>query len=215
MNEVSLSSKSSLLIVRCETKDERAKASEFVNANHSYIRWADRPSRKMYWTLYEDSVLVGVFGLGSAFARPKAIASFMRENGIAFNEIANNIVYCLYGQSANAGTRFLRMLRTDAGEWWTQRYGDNLKAIQTFVLPPRTGAIYRADNWLRVGSTTGGSTLTVRTLYGDDIALHPEAERRVFRSGEVKVLLREFRPTDSKIMLVTTNIGAKGRKDKE
>lgn len=174
-----------------------------MDANHSYIRWADRPSRKLYWLLYEDGRHVGVFGLGSAFARPKAIAEYMQKNALGFNQVGNNIVYCLAGHcDRNAGTKFLKLLRKDAALWWAERYGDTLCALQTFILPPRTGAVYKADNWEQLGTTTGGKTQSSRTLYGDDIAKHPEAERRVFKSGEVKYLLREFKTTEPKLIFM-------------
>jgi hypothetical protein len=190
-------------VSRAVTTEMRTAARDFVNAHHSYIKWADRPSRKCYWLLYENEILVGVFGLGSAFARPKPIATYMTEHGLGFNEVANNIVYALFGcQDKNAGTRFLKMLRRDAVVWWKERYGDDLKAFQTFILPPRTGAMYKADNWQQLGSTTGGKTQTMRTLYGEERTKHPEAEIRTFKSGEVKYLLREFRDTEPKLIFM-------------
>lgn len=190
-------------IERITTKEKRAVAREFTNANHSYIKWADRPSRKLYWLLYEKEIVVGVFGLGSAYARPKPIAEFMRQNDLLFNQVANNIVYCLFGnKDKNAGSKFLSLCRKDAIHWWKERYGDDLKAFQTFILPPRTGAVYKADNWQQLGSTTGGKTQTMRTLYGKDREEHPEAEVRTFKSGEIKYLLREFRNTVPKLIFM-------------
>lgn len=181
----------------------RLLARNFVNQYHSYIKWADRPSRKLYWLLYEDDRLVGVFGLGSAFARPKAIANYMSQNGIEFNQLGNNIVFALHGHlHKNAGSIFLKLLRRDAFLWWLERYGDELKALQTFILPPRTGSVYKADNWQQLGATTGGKTQSMRTLYGNEIEKHPEAEKRTFKSGEVKYLLREFRDTIPKLIFM-------------
>lgn len=142
---------------------------EFINTYHSYIKYADRPSRKLYWLLYENSKLIGVFGLSSAFAKSKPVMDYMKENSLGFNEVANNIVYCLYGhKNKNAGSKLLSMLRKDAILWWYERYGDYLRAFQTFVLPPRTGAIFKADNWMLLGKTTGGKSMKTRTLYGKD-----------------------------------------------
>jgi len=125
----------------------------------------------------------------------------MKDHGILFNEMGNNTVYCLSGhEDRNAGTKLLALLRRDAALWWCERYGDTLKALQTFILPPRTGAMYRADNWTQLGQTTGGKTMTMRTLYGANREKHPEAEVRTFKSGEVKYLLREFRDTAPKLM---------------
>lgn len=127
----------------------------------------------------------------------------MEDNSLGFNEVGNNIVYCLHGvEDRNAGSRFLKLCRLDAMKWWKERYGDELKAFQTFILPPRTGAVYKADNWAQIGETTAGRTQTMRTLYGADIEKHPNAERRVFKSGEVKYLLREWRETDAKLIFM-------------
>lgn len=192
-----------LWVDRADNKEKRKLAKDFVNAHHSYIKWADRPSRKLYWLLWEGEKLVGVFGLGSCFCRPKPVMTYVAEHKLAFNEVANNIVYALHGYTTkNAGSRFLRLCREDAARWWKARYGDDLKAFQTFVLPPRTGAIYKADNWTKLGATSGGVTQTVRTLYGEEIEKHPEAERRVFKSGEVKYLLRGFTVTEPKLIFM-------------
>jgi hypothetical protein len=175
---------------------------DFTDTHHSYIRWADRPSRTLYWSLHEDGRMVGVFGLASGFVRPKVISDLLGEHGIAFNEVANNIVYCLAGQDdANAGSKLLKLCRRDAKRWWKERYGDDLKLIQTFILPPRTGAVYKADNWTYLG-VTKGETVTTRTLYGDERFLHPEAELRTFGTGETKFLVREHQRTPQKLIFV-------------
>lgn len=190
-------------IERIETTLQRTEARRFVDTYHSYIKWADRPSRKMYWLLKDDEITVGVFGLGSAFSKPKAIANWMIEHEITFNQLGNNIVYCLYHARKNAGTKFLKLLRIDAVLWWKERYGDTLLALQTFILPPRTGALYKADNWTQLGSTTGGKTMSIRTLYGEDRETYKGAiEIRTFKSGETKYLAREFRETEPKLIFV-------------
>ena len=189
-------------IERIASPTLRLIAEKFVNANHSYIEWSDRPSRKMYWLLFEDSRIVGVWGLASAFDKPKKISEFMQLHNIQFNELGNNIVYCLNGQKdKNAGTKFLKLLRIDAKQWWNERYGDDLKALQCFVLPPRTGAIYKADNWTLIGQTKGKS-LQVRTLTESQAKGVMGVEQRTFASGEVRYLVREYVETTPKLMFV-------------
>lgn len=188
---------------RIINKEQRVIAKEFVNTYHSYIKWADRPSRKIYWLLYENNNLVGVFGLGSAFSKPKTVMEFMKQNNLEFNEIGNNIVFCLANQQGkNAGTQLLSLVRKDAILWWYERYGDYLRAFQTFILPPRTGAVYKADNWKLLGNTSGGKTMTTRTLYGEDRKKYPEAEIRTFKNGEIKYILREFKNTEVKLIFM-------------
>lgn len=194
-------SKLSLETVRATTTPLRAECRQIVDQYHSYIKWADRPSRKLYWLLRLEGRAVGVFGLGSAFDRNHLVKSFMNEYNIHFNEMANNIVYCLIpGLPKNSGSQFLAACRRDAIVWWKERYDDTLLAFQTFILPPRTGAVYKADNWLYLGVTTGASFKMI-TLYGDD-ERKAQAERRVFKSGEVKYLYRVTATTPRKLIFV-------------
>lgn len=190
-----------LSIIRCTTTELRKEAKTLVNTHHSYIKWADRPSRKIYWLCCLDNQFVGVFGLGSAFSKPNCVSAWMNSHNVAFNELANNIVYCLMPNlPRNSGTSFLKLLRHDAKRWWQDRYGDDLLALQIFILPPRTGAMYKADNWEYLGMTSG-KTQKMITIYGDD-PRKEWAERRVFKSGEIKYLLREFTTTEPKLMFV-------------
>lgn len=160
-------------LVRLDTPQQREWARQFVHQHHSYIRWTDRPSRKLGWLLYEGGQLVGVFALASAWVMPKAVSSWMEARGLAYNEVANNTVYCLDGAGKNAGTRFLRLLRADAASWWRSRYGDELRAMQTFILPPRTGALYKADNWEYLGPTAG---MSLRSTASRRLALERSTE---------------------------------------
>ena len=192
-------------ITRIESTAARKIAAAFVDANHSYIRWSDRPSRKLYWEIREADRIVGVFGLGSAFAWPRLIKAWMADHGIEFNELANNIVFCLAGHTnRNAGTIALGLLRRDAAVWWRERYGNILRGIQTFILPPRSGAVYKADNWTCLGVTSGQSskveTLTA-TEYVEAVDRR-DIEARTFRSGEVKYLRRTKSVVEQKLIFV-------------
>jgi len=189
-------------VIRCTTTCLRRKAREIIDTYHSYIKWADRPSRKLYWLLTIDNEPVGAFGLGSAFARPKAVKAFMNEHDIAFNEMANNIVYCLKPDlPKNSGTRFLAQARRDAVHWWYDRYSDTLKVFQCFVLPPRTGAVYKADNWECIGTTSGNSYKT-ESLYGDDPRKEKSDRYVSARTGEVKYLLRQPQQVQPKLIFM-------------
>lgn len=79
------------------------------------------------------------------------------------------------------------------------RYGDESRLVQTFILPPRTGAVYKADNWTCLGMTKGEAEVT-RTIYDGEAA--PGAEVRTFGNGEVKTLVRSFVQTAPKLIFV-------------
>ena len=133
----------------------------------------------------------------------------MAQHHLLFNEIANNIVYCLAGvETPNAGSQFLARVRRDAVLQWKERYGDTLKAFQTFILPPRTGAMYKADNWTVIGETSGKESLRAQTIRPCDVEAYvnehgsKRLERRVFRSGEVKYLVWTPHHTEAKIVFM-------------
>lgn len=141
----------------------------FVNAHHSYIKWRDRPSRTLRWMLFENGNGVGAFEIGSAWTFPKDIKQFMSDREIGFNQLANNTVFCLHqAETKNAASRFLKMLRRDAKRRWLERYNDDLRALQTFILPPRTGACYKADNWKCIGETSGYGMLSETVSHNPD-----------------------------------------------
>lgn len=177
---------------------------EFINTYHSYIKWANRPSRRLYWNLYENDKMVGVFALGSAFTQGKSVKEFMENNNLKFNEIGNNIVFCLANQqNRNAGTILLKLCRQDAIKWWYERYGDKLRAFQTFILPPRVGAIYKADNWKQIGITSGSSqkTINVTKNYQD----YEKAFKKTFRDGSFAYYIYEYNETETKLIFMKLN----------
>ena len=189
-------------IVRATNSSLLAQGRFFIDNYHSYIKYSDRPSRKMYWNLYENSKMVGVFALCSVFSKPKSVKDFMLKHGLQSNEVANNIVYCLNGQQdKNAGTKFLRLLREDAITWWKERYDDDLKAFQTFILPPRNGAIYRADNWQVIGKTSGNAQ-RIRTIPKQDIHKYKNVREKIFSNGQVRYVIKWFEEVEKKIILM-------------
>lgn len=172
-----------ITICRATTSLELWGAACFVDRHHSYIRWVNRPSRKLFWSVVEDGERIGVFGLSSAYDWPKDVAAYMTANGLTFNQVANNVVFALHGSAdKNAGTKALSLIRRDAIRWWRDRYGDDLRAFQTFIAPPRTGALYRADNWSHIGMTSGDGVET-ETLTDDD----PRTPTRLFDYGDGNV----------------------------
>jgi hypothetical protein len=193
-----------LTIKRVQSKEDRQVARDFVNRYHSYLNWSDRPTRKLYWLLFQGQTVVGVWALYSAFSRPKAVQEYMHRKGLDFNQVGNNGVFCqqLKYPLANAGSKFLSQLRADAVSWWKERYGDDLKAFQTFILPPWTGSVYKADNWSQIGETTAGKTIKTRTLSAEAAAYEENVEKRVFESGEVRYLKREYIETSPKLIFM-------------
>jgi hypothetical protein len=156
----------------------------------------------MYWCLIEDGEMVGVFALGSVFDKPKSVKQYMEQYSFQSNEIANNIVYCLHGQKdKNAGSKFLSLCRLDAISWWHERYGDELKAFETFILPPRNGAVYKADNWQQIGMTAGNAQ-KVKTIPKELAETYSNVREQKFKDGRTMYLITERVPTEKKIILM-------------
>ena len=55
----------------------------------------------------------------------------------------------------NLGTQILKQLRKEAPIAWKNKYNNDLTHIITFVGGGRDGAVYLADNWIRIGETSG------------------------------------------------------------
>ena len=76
-------------------------------------------------------------------------------------QFLNNNVYRIVAKTddKNLGTKILKLFRNTIFEDYYTKYKTNLLGLVTFVEPPRTGAIYKADNWEFLGKTQG---ITVR-----------------------------------------------------
>jgi len=59
----------------------------------------------------------------------------------------------------NLGTKILKLFRNKINKDYYEKYKTHLLGLITFVEPPRTGAVYKADNWKLLGKTQG---ITVR-----------------------------------------------------
>jgi|TARA_R100000656_G_C3941671_1_gene126825 hypothetical protein len=76
-------------------------------------------------------------------------------------QFLNNNVYRIVTKTddKNLGTKILKLFRNTIIKDYYDKYKTNLLGLVTFVEPPRTGAIYKADNWEFLGETQG---ITVR-----------------------------------------------------
>jgi len=70
----------------------------------------------------------------------------------------NNDVFRLIVHEKNLGTMTLRSFRETIKKDYSSKYGEELFGLITFVEPPRTGIVYKADNWNYLGMTKGFGT---------------------------------------------------------
>lgn len=98
--------------------------------------------------------ILGIIGGNSPPLNYKKFNVFF---GNGFNEKnwLNNNVYRLLIREKNLGTKVLRLFRHQIKIDYEQQYKDKLIGLVTFVEPPRTGSLYKADNWTYLGITQG------------------------------------------------------------
>jgi hypothetical protein len=147
-----------------------------IDTYHSYVKFKSIPSRRIHYLAYENKTgnLIGALGIsGATYAiscRDVFIGWTEEQKKKNLIKIANNSRFCLIQQNItikNAGTMCLKQLRINGAKQWKDNYGDNLVLLETFVQAERddiyngkntrSGAIYKADNWIEVGWTKGSS----------------------------------------------------------
>jgi|TARA_R110000787_G_scaffold133210_1_gene245520 hypothetical protein len=120
--------------------------------------------RQMNYLIHHDELPIGIISGASPPRNYKKFRKFFSvDDDLGY---LNNNVYRIVHKpdDKNIGTKVLKIFRLRVRQDYRERYGDDLLGLVTFVEPPRTGAIYKADNWIYLGKTQG---ITVRRR-GDD-----------------------------------------------
>ena len=143
-----------------ETKAEKNKANELVVTYHSYVANPKTVGRVIKYLIIFDNELVGSFWLGSGFKpTPKPILTYFNKSqsefDLMFNEVADNKRFVMAKTIPNLGSQILKNIRARAKKDWFDRYNNDLKAIITTIGAGKSGAVYKADNWVTVGFTAG------------------------------------------------------------
>jgi len=151
-------------LVQVITQEQKNLVKSIIETYHSYVPTNSSVGRRIDWLIYQDTdtlpECIGMIGLGSSvYPPPKDILNYLKvskqEYKLIFNQISNNWRFCFSKSVKNAGTQVLKKLRQKAPMAWKQKYGDDLKHIITFVGAGKNGAVYLADNWSRIGETSG------------------------------------------------------------
>jgi hypothetical protein len=105
-----------------------------------------------YLVIYKNQVA----GIIACSSPPKNYKHFREYfNTTDDNLYVNNNVFRLVLNEPNLGTKTLKLFRERIAKDYEKKYGTKLIGIVTFVEPPRTGAMYKADNWNLLGETQG------------------------------------------------------------
>lgn len=139
-----------------ELKLERCKKSNPYFAtlylNH-YPKSKGIVGRQVNYLIKRNGILIGIIGANSP---PLNFLKFRRFFNVKDElNFLNNNVYCLIVHEKNLGTKVLKLFRNKLKKDYYEKYGDKLIGLITFVEPPRTGAMYKADNWIYLGMTEG------------------------------------------------------------
>lgn len=176
-----------------ETKEDKKLCDDFVVAHHSYVASAKTVGRVMKYIILDDDKMCGTFWLGSGFKpTPKDLLRHLgmsqKEFDTVFNTIADNKRFCINNRKPNFGSQILKLIRQQAAVDWGNRYGDQLKGIVTTIGGGKSGAVYKADNWIVVGSTSGlpSSRKSVSMKWNDEETI---SERFVKPTGENKKII--------------------------
>jgi len=151
----------SIKIRIAETKQEKQIADKIVVDFHSYVKSPRTVGRCIKYIVSYENRDVATFWLGSGFKpTPKAILNFFNvsqsDYDKMFNEVADNKRFCIKENPIkNFGSQVLSLIRKRAKDDWFNRYGNNLQAIITTIGDGKTGSVYLADNWQKIGKTAG------------------------------------------------------------
>lgn len=105
-----------------------------------------------YLVMYKNQV-AGIIGCASPPKNYKLFREYFNTDDDKL--YVNNNVFRLIFNEPNLGTKTLKLFRNRIVVDYKEKFGEELKGIITFVEPPRTGAMYKADNWNYLGETQG------------------------------------------------------------
>jgi hypothetical protein len=147
-------------LIFANTDDRIEIADQIVEKYHGYVASRKTVGRCLKYLIAYDGRYVGTIWIGSGFKpTPKDLLNFFGMNqkqfDAIFNTVADNKRFCLTEKIENLGTQTLKMMRDRIKSDWFSIYGDELQAIITTVGGNRIGSVYLADNWKKIGSTSG------------------------------------------------------------
>jgi hypothetical protein len=182
-----------LRLAIAESKEDKKVADNLVIAHHSYVASARTVGRVIKYLIHYEDRLVGTFWIGSGFKpTPKAILNYFAKSQSEFdkifNEVADNKRFAMAEIVPNLGTRILKEVRNRAAKDWKSRYGNELQAIITTIGNGKSGSVYLADNWEKIGETSGlpPARKSVSMKWNDSEEI---AERFVKPTGENKKII--------------------------
>lgn len=110
--------------------------------------------RQLNYLIYYDGKPMGIINAVSPPLNYKKFREYF--NTKKDTDFVNNGAFRIVkSPKKNFASQVLALFRRKVSVDYKKIYGDDLKGIVTFVEKPRTGNIYRADNWDYLGETQG------------------------------------------------------------
>jgi hypothetical protein len=116
--------------------------------------------RSVCFAIYYNNICYGHIVAGSATLHLPGRNEFFKD--IPLNNIINNTFYHIEKINdtypiRNFTVECLKIFRNISPKFWKFKYGDDVVGFETLIELPRTGEIYKRDNWTYVGTTKGFS----------------------------------------------------------
>ena len=122
--------------------------------------------RQLIYKIFDDDEFVGVIVGGSATLHLPNRNEFFGDKYYINGIINNNFFHLIDNHGdKNLGTKVLAKWRKQVVKDWEERYKDKVIGFESLVELPRSGAMYKADNWTLVGQTKG---FTCRRMSGTE-----------------------------------------------
>lgn len=148
--------------------NEKIYLKPVLKSNKLFVKWFIEHypkskgivGRQINFLIYSYGKPIGIIGFASPPLNYKKFNEFFKlddqqkpsENAKLF---LNNNVYRIVHTEKNLGTQVLKLARKQVYINYKEKYNQELLGLVTFVEPPRTGALYKADNWIYIGETQG------------------------------------------------------------
>lgn len=134
------------------------------------------PGRSLCYLVMYNSDVAGIIGFNSPPKNYRIFNDYFGAKDLENNFLINN-VFRLINNERNLATRVMAIARKTAKIDYEAKYTDSLIGLVTFVEPPRSGALYKADNWSEIGVSAG------KRMKRD-----PSTWEKVFSEGEKKLV---------------------------
>jgi len=151
-----------------DIKEEKLYLKPIKKSNKLFVKWFIEHypeskgivGRQINFLIYSYGKPIGIIGFASPPLNYKKFNQFFEldsknkssENAKLF--LNNNVFRIVYTEK-NLGTQILKLARKQLFKIYKEKYNQELLGLITFVEPPRTGSLYKADNWSYIGETQG------------------------------------------------------------